>query len=334
MKLIKIMGILVSLALVFLLAPVAWAAEDSVSGSFTPTNVLPTVTTLEIYSDNICTSVADSLTPQVYYFIKVTAGDGNTIDDIDQIDVQVFYDPTDADPVAPGVADTQNCSIFTWDKDGGGSEWTVDAGAPTTWTILTANCTKPAVMTNATGDWVFVMTVGKVATESVGAANWDMYAESIDGSGTGNTSTRDKEVLWYGEISTSASADFGGVDNGSGFADNTNEVSGVSVVYISNGAYDQQVKSDATWDGASFTADFDDSGACAVAQEFSLMAYISDTFGSAVQVDLAGVSIDATGTITDETGNTEANNTLWLRIAVTFSNDTYSGNIIYIITDN
>jgi len=334
MKLIKLIGILMSLAVFFSLAPAAWAAEDTVSGSFTPTNVLPTVSALEIYSDVGLTSVANSLTPQVYYFIKVTAGDGNTIDDIDQIDVQLFYDPADADPAAPGVPDTQNCSIFTWDKDGGGSEWTVDAGTPTTWTILTANCTKPAVMTVGSDYWVFVITVGKVATESAGAANWDSYAESIDGSGSGDLYTRDKEVLWYGEISTGDTANFGGVDNGSGFADNTNEVSDISVTYISNGDYDQQIKSDATWDGASFTADFDDTGVCAVAQEFSLMAYISDTFGSAVQVDLVGVSIDDTGILTDEDGNDVTTNTLWLRIALVFSNDTYSGNIIYIIADN
>jgi hypothetical protein len=334
MKVLKLLGVLISLALLFSLAPAVLAAEDTVTGSFTPLNVLPTVTAVQTYSDVGLTSVANSLTPQVYYFLKVTAGDGNTIDDIDQIDVQVFYDSLGSDPAAPGSGDPQDCGILTWDKDGGGNEWTIDSGTGTTWTILTANCTKPADMDVGLDDWVFVFMVGKVATESVGADDWDLYGEATDGSGSGDMYNRDKEVLWYGEISTSATAPFGGVNNGSGFADDTNEVSDISVTYICNGDYDQQVKSDTTWDGASFTADYDSTGTCDDSQEFSLMAYVSDTFGSAVQVDTIGVSIDNTATQTDEDGDDVTTNTLWLKIALVFSNDTYSGNIVYIIADN
>ena len=334
MKVIKLLGILISLALLFSLAPAVWAAEDSVPGSFTPTNVLPTVITLSIVEASDNSTPVASMTPQVYYFVKVQASDGNTVDDIDQIDVTLFLDVGDTDPAAPVTPDTNNCSILTWDKDGGGNEWTIDAGVGTTWTILTANCTKPNNMAAASGWWVFVMTVGKVAAESVGADNWDMYAEAADDVGTDDIFERDKEVPWYGEIATSATAPFGAVDNDSGFGDNTNEITDISITYISNGNYDQQVKSDATWDGVTFTADYDATGACSSAQEFSLMAYISDTFGSAVQVDTTGVSIDATGTITDDDGVDATTNTLWLRIALVFSNDTYSGNIVYIIADN
>ncbi len=331
MKLIRLMGILIALALLFSLVPVAWAAEDSVSGSFTPTNVLPTVTVLNIY--NAANATITNISPQVYYFVKVTAGDGNTIEDIDEIDVQLFYDAAGSNPVAPGVGNTTRCAILTWDKDGGGLEWTINAGVGTSWSILTANCTKPSNMAAATGEWAFVMRAGKVATESPGADNWDVYAEAIDGSGNDDMYTRDKEMLWYGEISTSDTANFGGVDNGSGFADNTNEINDISVNYISNGDYDQRVKSDATWDGATYTADYDSTGACTNAQEFSLRAYDSDVFGSAVQVDTTGVSIDATGDLTVEAGDDVITNTVWLKIAVVFSNDTYSGNIVYIIAD-
>ena len=54
-----------------------------------------------------------------------------------------------------------------------------------------------------------------------------------------------------------------------------------------------------------------------------------------VQVDdVAGVSIDNTGTQTVEAGNTVATNTLWMKLAAVFSEDTYNGNIVYIIADN
>ena len=333
MKLIRLIGILIALALLFSLVPVAWAAEDTVTGSFTPTNVIPTVTALNIY--NITTNATiTNITPQVYYSVKVTAGDGNTIDDIDQIDVQLFFDLGDTDPAAPGAGDPQECGILSWDKNGGGSEWTIDAGGSTSWSILTANCTKPSNMVAASGEWVFIMRVGTVATETQPTGDdWNVYAESIDGSGTGNMTQDNKEMLWYGEISTGATANFGGVENGSGFADNINEVTNVAVNYITNGNYDQRVKSDATWAGASFTANYDATGVCANPQEFSLRAYDSDVFASSVQVNTTGVSIDATGTQTGELGFDVAINTLWLKIALVLSNDTYSGNIVYIIAD-
>ncbi|HJX12920.1 MAG TPA: hypothetical protein VJ377_05265 [Dehalococcoidales bacterium] len=333
MRVRTVLSILASLALLVSLAPAVMAAEDTVSGSFTPANVTPTVSAVEIYSDAALTSVANSLTPQVMYFIKVTAADGNTIEDIDQIDVELFYDAAGADPAAPGAPNAQTAANITWDKDGGGSEWVISAGSPTSWAITSANCSIPGAMTASSGDWVFAVTLGKVATESVGAADWDLYARANDAGGSGEAYTRDKEVLWYGEIATSASADFGSVAVGSGFADNTNEVTGISVNYITNGDYDQQVKSGATWAGATYTGNYDATGATGSSQQFSLNAYISDTFASRVQVDTTGASIDATGTITSETGNTVANNTLWLRVASVFAIDTYSGTITYIIAD-
>lgn len=333
MRITRVVYAVLILGLLFSLAPAVWAAEDTVPGSFTPINTTPTVSALEIYSDPELTSAVTNLTPQVMYFVKVTAGDGNTINDIDEIEVQIFYDAAASDPAAPGVADTQTCAIFTWDKDGGGSEWTVDAGTPTSWAITAGNCTIPDPMTASSGYWVFGVTPGKVGTESVGAPNWDVYAKATDGGGNGDAYTRDKEILWYGEITTSATAAFGSVNAGTGFADNVNEEGSISVTYTSNGNYEQQVKSDASWAGAGNTANYDATGACDDGQEFSLMAFISDTFGSAVQVDTSGVTLDNTGTITGETGNVEAANTLWLKLAAIFVEDTYNGNITYIILD-
>jgi hypothetical protein len=335
MKLMRFIGILIATALLFSLVPVVLAAEDSVTGSFTPANVLPTVTAVDIYTIDTHAMVTN-VSPQVYYSVNVTAGDGNTIDDIEEIQVQLFFDAGDADGLPPGAGDSQECGYLTWDRDGGAFEWTIeDNGGTWSWSIVSANCTKPSDFGTATGEWAFIMRADKVATETFPTGdNWDLYAESIDGSGSGNmTSPNEKEMLWYGEISTSATAPFGTVENDSGFADDTNEITDISVTYISNGDFDQKVKSDATWDGASHTAIYDSTGACDDQREFSLKAYDSDVFGSAVQVDTVGVSIDATGTQTDEDGTDVTTNTLWLRIALVFDNDTYSGSIYYIIAD-
>ncbi len=330
-----LVSVVVGLVLLLGPAPMAYAAENDVTGSFTAANVVPDVTVLEIYSDAGLTTVATSITPQVMYYVKVIVGDPNTIDDIDEIEVQLFYDATPSDPVAPGVANTQTAAIFLWDKDGAGeAEWTVSSGSPTSWDITDGSCVKPSVMTASSDDWVFAITSGKVATESPGTDNWDMYAKASDDALNDTIYNRDKGMMWYGEISTSATAAFGSVTPGTGFADDTNEVGSISVTYTSNGDYDQQVKSAASWSsGNSLTATYDAGGTCSNVQEFSLKADIDVTLDGAVQVLTTGVSIDATGTITGETGNTVSTNTLWLKVAATFGVETYSGSITYIIAD-
>ena len=318
--------------LLMLSVPALADEEGTVGGSFTAANVLPDVTALEVYSDAALITVASNMTPQVEYYVKVTVGDSNTVDDVDEIEVQLFYDSVGDDPVAPGSAHTQTCAILTWDKDGG-SEWTILPDTDTTWSLDSVDCVKPLDMTVASDFWVFAVTPGMVATESPTTDDWDVYAKATDGVGNDDMYTQDKEMLWYGEITANTtSANFGSVTPVTGFADNTNEVGSISMKYVANGDYDQKVKSAATWTGATYSATFDATGTCDDDQEFSLKAYDADTFGSAVQVDTSGVSIDATGTQTAETGNTVAANTLWMKVA-RFQTDTYSGNITYIVAN-
>jgi len=336
MKAIKTLKvtILVLVLLLYLVTMVAVADEDAVNASFTTGNSNTDVTALQFYSDAECTSVATNITPQVMYYAKVTVTDANTVEDVDEIVVTLFLDSGGADPVVPVIANTQSCAIFTWDKDGGGSEWTVSAGASTTWAITEGSCVKPATMTDSSGDWVFAVTAGKVAIESPASDDWDMHAKASDAGGSDAIYTRDKEMLWYGEITANtASAGFGSVAPGTGFANNVNEVGSVSVTYVSNGNFDQKVKSVATWAGGTHTGIYDATGTCDDSHEFSLKAFDADTLGRAVQVDTVGVSIDATGTSTDEDGLTVTTNTLWLKVASVFAIDTYSGNITYIIAD-
>lgn len=336
MKAIKtlIAATVVLVLLLSLAVPVALGDEnDTVGGTFTADNLGVDVTALQLYSNAGCTEVAANITPQVMCYAKVTVADDNTVDDVDEVVFTLFYDSGGTDPVVPVTPDTQTCAIFTWDKDGG-TEWTVSAGAGATWAITSGSCVKPATMTDPSGDWVFAITAGKVAAESPGTDDWDMHAKASDGGGSDAIYTVDKEMLWYGEITANTvSAAFGPVVPGSGFDDDENEVGSVSVTYVSNGNYDQLVKSAASWGGVTYTATFDAGGTCTSAQEFSLKAFDADTFLSAVQVDTSGVSIDATGTLTTESGNEVTTNTLWLKAASVFAIDTYSGNITYIIAD-
>jgi hypothetical protein len=314
------------IALFLLAAPMAYGAAGDVGGSFAAKNKLPEVTAL----------TAPDMTPQQEWTtITVTVEDKNKLIDVQEVHVEVFYDSIPSNPAAPGVANVQTCGILTWARVGG---WSI-APAATTWGINGTGCSKP-VDTLSSGDWVFSFKVDKVATESPGADNWDAYAKARDtvGWGTVDRYDRDQEMNWYGEVTAiTANANFGDVDPGTGFSDNVNVVDNISINYISNGAYDEQVKSSAAWAGGTYTANFDATGACGTANQFSLMADDAATYpGGAVQVTLAGALIDDTGAQTNEDGSgggQVTTNTLWLKLADVFNSDTYTGTITYIIVD-
>ena len=331
----KLISILVVAALALGLVPasLAMAAETGTSsGSFSVGGTAPHIDAFETYSDAACTLVANSLTPQVIYYAKISVSDANTLDDIQEIKVKSYYDATQADAdestIVAGAA--QTAAIFTWTKAGG---WTIAAGAPTTWTVETASSVNPT-MTATTGDWIMAFKVGKVATEPVGVANWDFHAKVTDGTFLAHgIYLRGKLVLWYGQITVNtANIDFGTVNVATGFADNVNEVSSISVLCHSNGDFYGQVKSSATWRGSANNATLDSTGACANANEFSLKVYYNDTFASATQVDTTGVNV-APQSQTTEAGLLHDTLTLWLKLGAVFPIDAYSGSITFMIAN-
>jgi len=341
------MVITVILALLVGMLPAAVFADDTgtSTGSFTTANVAPEATAMELYSDSALLHSATDITPQVTYYIKVNVTDVNSLDNIALITVKIFYDAAGTDLVTEDTitaGNAQTAAILTWTKSTG--LWTIDAGSPTTWSIVTGSCIVPATMTDSSGYWVFAFKAGMVATESPGTDDWDINAKVTDAAAaTYDTYQYNKEMLWYGNITVNTAAvDWGSVTAGTGFAYDVNNETDISVKYIANGNYDQKVGSSAQWNGLnSYIANFDATGTTTAAQEFSLKAYpsvltdITDpTFAAgAVQVTLAGAIIDALGTLTSETGNTVTANTLWLKLASVFSADTYSGTITYMISN-
>ncbi len=333
-----VVTVVLTLSLMLLASPAAYAVPTpgGVGGTFQIGNTAPTVTAVELYSDAALQVVATDMTPLTKYYAKVTAGDANYINNIDEVRLELFYDATPSDPVAPGVANTQNNAIFTWTKSG--SVWAISAGAGTTWTIVTAECVEPATMVNLSGDWVFAFTVGKVAAESSAlTGNWDMYGKATDVEPlAGEMYNRDKDILFYSEVTAvTAIADWGMVTADTGFADDVNEVTAIAITYIANGDYSASVMA-ANWDGnvgGAGAATYMDVSTTLVAQEFSLMADTDATFIDAVQVLLAGAVVDNTGIGTAEAGDATTTNTLWLKLGTTFINDVYSGSITYIIAN-
>jgi hypothetical protein len=332
-KMRKLIAILVVLVLALSALPVtatfAAGSEGSTAGSFSVGSVAPNVTAAQIYEDAACTSVATALTPQVLYYVKVTVTDANTLNNIKNITVKYFYDvgATHPDEANTGVGNAQTAGIFTWTKTG--NVWAVDAGSGSSWAVVSGSSTVPT-LTASSGDWIFAIKVGKVATESIAPDVWDLHARATDNANlTSGYYLWGKAVLWYGEVQVNtANVNFGAVTLNSGFASNVNTVTGISATMISNGNYEEGLKSSATWTGS-----LDPLGNCVNSGQFALKGWPSNIYGSAQLLTTSGVSLHL-DTITAETGDIYSTYTLWLKVAPIFPADVYSGSVTFMIVNN
>jgi hypothetical protein len=333
---IKLFTAIALAALFLMLAPAAYAAEGTTTGSFGAASQAPTVNDIGIYDDIGCSTPTTAMDPQTEYYCKVTVTSNNKLKHLDTVKVTIFYDATGGDPVAPTTPDTQTCAIITCTVDP--VAWAIQSGAPTSWSINTGNCSEPADLNDTTGDWIFAFTPGKVATESVAPADWDAQGLATNkNSQTGELYDRDTAMNWYGEITVNTSpVDWGAVPLGLQFADAENPETDISVTYLANGNYEEDISSVATWTGGGETVALDESGGDPPSAdgEFALMGNDINDLGSAVIVQTSYNAIDASGTITDETGDTVITNTLWLSLSATgILPETYSGSIYYQIAE-
>jgi len=335
MKAKLVLSIIAVLSLVLALTPgVAFAASDTAAGTFGCNNAAPDVSAVALHleSDN---SAVTSMTPQVEYYVKVTVSDANTLDDLSTVKVWIYWDEdgtfNSANKVDPG--NTQTGVVLTWTNP---NTWAIDPASSSTWSIVSGNCSHPT-LSLASGDFEFNFKPGKVAQESPGDNEWHIYAVADDGTTTDNNYQEGREMNWYGEINVvTATVDWGNVDAGLAFGEGgSSEEAGIDVVYIANGAYDEQISATTTWTsaGAGPDATLDTDGTPSAANSFSLKADDTDTMGSDVNVSGSYQTIDDAGTITGESGNDEDANSIWLSLHATFVIDTYSGTIYYQIAD-
>jgi len=279
-------------------------------------------------------AAATAMTPQVEYNVKVAVTDNDTLNDLSTVKVTLYHDSDGSYSGAevPSSGNTQTCAILTW-TNGGSPAWSIDPSSSTTWSVVSGSCSAPT-LTNTTGTFEFHFKPGKVATETTGSAKWHIYAKATDSTArTGDNYQANRTMNWYGEITgVTASVGFGTVALAS-----SNTISGtVSATYISNGAYDEQVKSSATWTGqtSATTLNLITSGTPASA-EIALKGDDDGTVDGAVQVLSASyASVDETGTQTGESGSTASNNHLWLTVGTAgVPAEEYQGTIYYKIAD-
>jgi PKD repeat protein len=310
---------------------------DYIIVSMAPTP--PTITDVEIYTDQAYNNPATSMTPQTPYFAKVSITSNNNLSYLQTVQVTLFYNDG-SHPDAPTSGNTQTCAIFTC-AVGPPANWTYDFGSPpsptTTWQLVSLQCSQPANLNVPTGYWIFAFRPGKVATESITPAHWDVQGKAINKSSqSGDLYRRDKAMNWYGEITiNSPPPDWGEVPLGLKFQDAPNPKT-VSTNYIANGDYYEDIMSSDNWTGSGQTVMLDISGSDpAPAGTFALKADNTLNYGdSHVVGSTQYLHINAGGTLTTEAGVPVDTNGLWLSIGEADINPaTYSGAIYYQIAD-
>lgn len=290
---------------------------------------------------NSVTLTDTSMTPQTEYSVTVTVSDADNLSDLTTVVLKVYYDTdttTNETEYDGKTADTQSCAIITYTLSG--DSFAIDPSADTTWSLGACEAFTSGEKGSTSGDCIFVFTLGKVATETGTGECWQIAAKATDSAsltGWNYDETPGATMAWYGEIDVpDATADWGFVVPGLDFGEDTasEEAVGVTITYISNGAYDKKVKTTSPWSGSSYTATLDSTGACSSANEFALKADDTGSLSSAVLVDTSGAIIDNTGGQTTEAGDQVTTHTLWLKLASSFDSDTYSGTITYIIAEH
>lgn len=342
----KILALVGTLALVsVLVVPMAALADEEggVGGTFSNNNA-PSITSVQLWNVSGPAEVT-AMTPQVEFDVRVKVTDVDGLTDFTTIVVKIYKDTdasADVTEFNAESADTKNCAIITWTQSG--DLFSIDPSASTTWGFTEGDCVTGTA--DSVTAFQFKFTVGKVATEAAGAEAdcWRAAALVTDDSADTDFDfdVSDNSMAWYGFINTnSGTVTWGsgdpilpGVDfEGTGSAATVSQ----TINYISNGYYDQQIKSAAaTWSGApSGTATLDDDAACSVADHFGLKADDDDNYADAVLVKYNATynAIATDGEQTVEDGADEATNTIWIKLASTFAKATYTGTITYIIVN-
>jgi len=289
-----------------------------------------------------------AMAPQSDFVVEITVGDGNTIDDITQIDIWVFRDDNAGGDGAPACAwDADHEAIYKWTKTG--PTWSMEnSSATTTWGITTGSCDTPGTMTATSGEWNLYFTVGKLAEEADGdPAEWDVRVRVTDAhSGTVNSTIYSKTMGAYSSLTLSASeVSFGDIELDGTAPIQTPVSHYVTLQAIANDTFALGANSSATWTngGSSANLDIDGTpgeGAFSLTQdnagdgEYDPLTPQYITATTATITDLGNVGRTMTDAGANE-GRTDTN--MYMDCILGASGlivGTYSGTITYTITNS
>jgi len=215
--------------------PAMAATDGSSTGSFELGSAAPTVGVVELY-DADHNSTVSTLTPTTEFAVKITAGDVNTIADIDAITVVIK-----AQGYSGTTTDVSYNATYRWTTSG----WALIGPTDTQWTCESGIV--PADMTAMSDDWYVNFKLSEAATSK---ANWDITVTADDDESTGTNSKTGIPMDFYAEISAvDTSYSFGGVTLGASGLPIIGDDQDVDVNVTANGNFKLYSKSDATWIG-------------------------------------------------------------------------------------
>jgi len=319
------------------------ASQPNATVTFTNTfGCAPTISSLEIYDTQACNGTpVISMSPLTTYYAKLTIGSSVPLSYLQTVQVTLFYDSAGTNPAAPVTGNTQTCAILTCNV-AATPTWSMDPSSSTTWAIVSGSCIQPNLSATI-GSWIFAFSPGKVAHESP-PGNWDVLGKVTNqGAQTGELYLRDKAMNWYGEITINPPllVSWGNVPLGLLFQDAPNPKS-ISISYISNGDYFEDIESSTTWQNPAPPAPptesvtLDEIGNNPPGESmFSLKADNTAVYEDAIVVkSIQYQHINASGSITSEAGVAVNSNSLWLSVGPEgIYPVTYSGAIYYQISD-
>ncbi len=325
--------LLLIILLASIIAPIIQVkgAETSATGQYTVNNVAPTIS-IALYESDETTSTT-TLSPQLEYALKITISDSNSLQDVAQITVILFYDTNNsAVGTPPASDDPATRATYQWDPTNG---WQLVGPTGSTWGINTADSRAPSDLTVTQGDWWLHFIPGKVAHEANTDAtdDWDIIVEVTDTSGNVySASTYGLTMLWYGEISINTTTlDFGSLDPGAAASPSNGLPHALTL--IANGNYAVQTKSDPTWSTSDgYTATLDTDGALAEG-EFQLITDDDRTLDETDSLLVTDVYQTIPGHESDAGPTAEAGVSLslysWVQLGNGLMPGTYTGTIYY-----
>ncbi len=348
----KISSLLLTLLLVVAVAtPVM--ADGLVTGSVTASNAAPTITSVTLQATGGDGGSINSMTPLTEYWVEIVAADNNTIDDIERIDIYIFYDSNGAqDGIGDEIFDCDENAVFKWVKSGG--TWSMEVGdvTSTTWVLGTTNVSvTPGDMEVTEGEWNLSFVPGKLAVEAAASggavAEWDIYVKVTDGTAaTAENTEKTKAMTAYSQIAMDpATIDFGTLALGATAAITTPADHTVSTNIIANDAHAVGVMSAGTWViGEEDSITLDTSGTPDAAGEFGLIIDDNATDGIPTEdqavtdsnVTIAGHAADDRTETADNTNEVTTDVDLYMSLELYNSGidiGEYSGTITFSVTN-
>jgi hypothetical protein len=326
---------IVFMAGLLLFTPALADEEGPATGQF-GSSAAPEISALAI-SQAGGVNIPSALTPVQEYDLAVTVTDADGIGQLESLTLKLWYDSTGASftPEAfntlGGISDAQTMLVLTWTR----ADNAVIAPANGTWQAYGMSLPSQDQLADpayTSHTFYFRVKIGKVARETTGAGKWQVAAsvsDSVPYTGYAYFQTGGQAGLpmnWYGEINLAGSdfIDWGYIANGLRFGDPGSKAglttSGSGVWFLSNGDFQQLLKSSVQWTKVGNAAQIIQLSAGATEENtFALRASRQNLEDPSDAIALAAdgsyTVIDATGQTTGESGLFEKNYFLWLALS-------------------